>query len=64
MRRTTTVTHAFRDVGAMSDLMPLVGFVDDAVFLTKGGDLGVVLELDGVDYECLDAAEREGVTGS
>ncbi|MGE3957438.1 MAG: VirB4 family type IV secretion system protein [Vicinamibacterales bacterium] len=62
MRRTRTVTHAFRDVGAMSDLMPLVGFVDDAVFLTKSGDLGVVLELDGVDYECLDAAQREAVT--
>ncbi len=62
MRRLSTITQAFREAGAMSELMPFVGFVDDAVFLTKGGDLGLVLELKGVDYECLDAAQREAVT--
>ena len=46
----------------MSDLIPLYGFVDDGVFLTKGGALGVVLRLDGVDYECLEPQQREAVT--
>ena len=46
----------------MSDLIPLYGFVDDGVFLTKSGDLGVVLALEGVDYECLDPQQREAVT--
>ena len=32
------------------------------MFLTKSGDLGMVLRLGGVDYECLDAAQREAVT--
>ena len=32
------------------------------MFLTKSGALGVVLALDGVDYECLDPQQREAVT--
>ena len=44
----------------MSDLIPLYGFVDDGVFLTKSGALGVVLALEGVDYECLDPAAARG----
>ena len=46
----------------MSTLINLYGFVDDAVFLTKSGDLGVVLALRGVDYACLDPDQREAVT--
>ncbi|HEX7138397.1 MAG TPA: hypothetical protein VF219_11140, partial [Vicinamibacterales bacterium] len=46
----------------MSDLINLFAFVDDAVFMTKSGDLGVVLALQGADYECLDAEQRDGVT--
>lgn len=62
MRRLAQVTNDFRDAGAMSTLINLYGFVDDGVFLTKSGDLGVVLALAGVDYECLDADQREAVT--
>ena len=32
------------------------------VFLTKTGDLGVILEVRGVDYECLDGATIDGLT--
>ena len=46
----------------MSTLLNLYGFVDDAVFLTKSGDLGVVLAVRGVDYGCLDAEQRAAVT--
>jgi type IV secretion system protein VirB4 len=55
----------FRDYdesGALNSLVNLYGFTDDHVFLTKSGDLGVVLALDGVDYECLDPDQREAVT--
>src|SRR6202163_3311420 len=62
MRRLSQIVQDFRDAGAMSTLINLYGFVDDAVFLTKGGDLGVVLSLRGVDYECLDPDQREAVT--
>ena len=62
MRRVAQITQGYRDAGAMSDLIPLYGFIDDGVFLTKSGALGVVLALEGVDYECLDAQQREAVT--
>ena len=62
MRRLSQILQDYRDTGAMSSLISLYGFVDDGVFLTKGGDLGVVLALGGVDYECLDPDQREAVT--
>src|SRR6188508_474008 len=62
MTRLADITKDYRDAGAMSDLIPWFGFIDDAVFLTKSGGLGVVLELHGVDYECLDPQQREAVT--
>jgi len=62
MMRLAQITNAYQDAGAMSDVIPLYGFVDDAVFVTKTGALGVVLALDGVDYECLDPESREAVT--
>lgn len=51
-----------QESGAVNALINLYGFLDDQIFLTKGGDLGVVLSLKGVDYECLDPDQREGVT--
>ena len=62
MRRLSQIVRDYRDAGAISTLINLYGFVDDAVFLTKSGDLGVVLALRGVDYECLDPDQREAVT--
>ena len=56
------VTSDFRQAGALCEVVPWFGFVDDGVFLTKAGAIGVVLELAGVDYECLDIAGREHVT--
>jgi type IV secretion/conjugal transfer VirB4 family ATPase len=62
LTRLSQITRDYREAGAMSALIPLYGFVDEGMFLTKGGDLGVVLRLGGVDYECLDAGECEAVT--
>ena len=58
----TGLSRDYRDAGALCDLVPWVGFVDDGVFFTKTGALGLVLELAGVDYECLDAEARSLVT--
>jgi type IV secretion system protein VirB4 len=62
MTRVSHVLRDYEDAGAISALIPLYGFVDESVFLTKSGDLGMVLRVGGVDYECLDAAQREAVT--
>jgi type IV secretion system protein TrbE len=51
----------YREAGALHALLNLYGFVDDAVFLTKSGDVGLVLAVGGVDDECLDQATREQV---
>ena len=47
--------------GAMSSLIGLLAFVDQNTFLTKSGDLGVVIRVAGVDAECLDHDERDQV---
>jgi type IV secretion system protein VirB4 len=62
MTRLTQVLRDYHEAGAMNTLVPLYGFVAEGVFLTKSGDLGMVLQLGGVDYECLDATQREAVT--
>src|ERR1700675_558087 len=46
----------YAETGALNAQLNLFGFVDDHIFLTKTGDLGVILEVRGVDYECLDSA--------
>jgi type IV secretion system protein TrbE len=62
MRSTAHIARAYRDAGAMNVLIPLYGFLDDAVFLTKGGDVGIVLTLAGHDAECVDVKERDAIT--
>jgi type IV secretion system protein TrbE len=62
MTRTSQLVRDFQDAGAMSRLVNLYGFVDDGVFLAKSGDVGVVFALDGIDYECLDAHQRDLVS--
>ena len=37
-----------------SEQINLYGFIGPNVFLTKSGEVGLILEVRGVDYECLD----------
>lgn len=55
-----TATHAGQ--GALNEQVPLWGFLDDYTFVTKPGDVGVVLRVEGIDYECLDGAEIDYFT--
>jgi type IV secretion/conjugal transfer VirB4 family ATPase len=52
----------YQQTGAFNEQVNLYGFVDSNVFLTKSGELGVILEVRGVDYECLDDASIDGLT--
>src|ERR1700730_16019497 len=45
----------YQQAGALNDQINLFGFIDDQTFLTKSGDVGVILAVKGVDYECRDA---------
>jgi type IV secretion system protein TrbE len=50
-----------RETGCLSSLIALWGFVDESLFLTKSGAVGIAYSLDGVDAECLDHADRQRV---
>src|SRR5690606_26662663 len=54
MTKLTRIRHDHRDAGALHELVNLFGFVDERTFLTKSGDIGVVIRIRGVDDECLD----------
>ncbi len=52
----------YQETGSFNEQVNLYGFIDSNVFLTKTGDMGVVLEVHGVDYECLDGNTLDGIT--
>jgi type IV secretion system protein VirB4 len=52
----------YQETGAFNEQVNLYGFIDSNVFLTKSGELGVILEVRGVDFECLDGASIDGLT--
>jgi type IV secretion system protein VirB4 len=62
MLRLQRIFKNYAETGSFNEQVNLYGFVDSHVFLTKTGDLGVVLEVHGVDYECLDGNTLDGLT--
>jgi type IV secretion system protein TrbE len=59
MLRVDKVIKPWKETAALSDHINLYGFWNETVFLTKSGDLGMVLNVAGVDYESLDHTEQE-----
>jgi type IV secretion system protein VirB4 len=59
MLRLAKVIRPWTDSGSLNDHINLYGFWNQTTFLTKSGDLGLVLRVSGVDYESLDHAEQE-----
>ena len=62
MLRLKRIFKNYEETGSFNEQVNLYGFVDDHVFLTKTGGLGVILEVQGVDYECLDGTSIDGLT--
>lgn len=59
-----SIPRALRDytrAGALNTMLAPWAFVDDHVFLTKTGAVGLVYRVTGADYECLDTGERRQV---
>jgi type IV secretory pathway VirB4 component len=52
----------YEETGSFNAMVNLFGFVGPEVFLTKSGEAGLVLELHGVDYECLDTPTLDALT--
>jgi type IV secretion system protein TrbE len=62
MLRLSRIFKNYNETGSLSEQINLYGFIGPHVFLTKSGEVGVILEVRGVDYECLDGASIDGFT--
>jgi type IV secretion/conjugal transfer VirB4 family ATPase len=62
MFRLARIGKDYAEAPALCSQINLFGFVDEEIFLTKGGDVGIVLGMSGVDYECLDSNTVENLT--
>jgi len=59
MLRLDKVIKPWKESASLNDHINLYGFWDETAFLTKSGDLGMVLSVPGVDYESLDRSKQE-----
>ena len=59
MLRVDKVIKPWKESASLNDHINLYGFWNETAFLTKSGDLGMVLSIPGVDYESLDRSEQE-----
>ena len=59
MMRLNKIIKPWKDAAAFGDHINLYGFWNETAFLTKSGDVGMVLRVTGVDYESLDYGEQE-----
>ena len=62
MLRLSRIFKNYNEIGSLNEQINLYGFIGPHVFLTKSGEVGVILEVRGVDYECLDGASIDGLT--
>jgi type IV secretion system protein VirB4 len=59
MLRVDKAIKPWKESACLNDHINLYGFWNETTFLTKSGDVGVVLGVPGVDYESLDRSEQE-----
>ncbi len=59
MLRLDKVIKPWKESATLNDHINLYGFWNETTFLTKSGDLGIILSISGVDYESLDRSEQE-----
>src|SRR3984885_12092876 len=62
MLRLSRIFKNYNESGSLSEQISLYGFIGPHVFLTKTGEVGLILEVRGEDYECLDDASIDGFT--
>ncbi len=61
MIKLSRIFKDYEQSGALNTRVAIAAAIDERTFLTKGGDLVMVLRLQGADYECLDASEIDEV---
>src|ERR1700685_2277423 len=62
MFRLSQIFRNYNETGSLSAQINLYGFIGPHTFLTKTGEGGLILAVQGVDYECLDDTSIDGLT--
>src|SRR5258705_11441572 len=62
MLRLKRIFKNYEETGSLNERVNLYGFIGPEVFLTKTGEVGLILEVRGVDHECLDGTAIDGLT--
>src|ERR1700693_1885999 len=62
MLRLNRIFKNYNETGSLSEQINLYGFIGPHVFLTKSGEVGLLLEIRCGDYECLDDASIDCFT--
>src|SRR6266481_640893 len=62
MLRLSRIFKNYNETGSLNEQINLYGFIGPHIFLTKSGEVGLILEVRGVDYECLDGISIDGFT--
>ena len=52
----------YRETGALAEQCSVFSFINDWCFITKTGAIGAVIEVEGIDYECLDQRTLDSTT--
>jgi type IV secretion system protein VirB4 len=62
MLKVKKIFKSYQETGSLNAMVNLFGFIGPQVFLTKSGEAGIVIEVHGVDYECLDTPTIDALT--
>lgn len=52
----------YKETGSLAEQCSVFSFIDDFCFITKTGAVGAVIEMEGIDYECLDQRDLDNAT--
>ena len=52
----------YKETGALAEQCSVFSFINDWCFITKSGAVGAVIEIEGIDYECLDQRTLDSTT--
>jgi type IV secretion system protein TrbE len=56
------LVKSYKETGALAEQCSIFSFINDWCFVTKTGAVGAVLEVEGLDYECLDQRDLDSAT--
>jgi type IV secretion/conjugal transfer VirB4 family ATPase len=56
------LVKSYKETGALAEQCSIFSFINDWCFVTKTGAVGAVIEVEGIDYECLDQHDLDSTT--